>query len=164
MILAALAFAVQIANPGFEQGLRGWQSEGHRGIGAGIESNRGYTIRRAARGEHYLNMGWRARSGAPPGAERRVFTSFDARPYQGRLIRVSAQTRVPDFAHRNARLAVSAAGAEAVTLIGASAAWRRHGVELRVPRDAREIEIAFIVEGTRAELAADDVRLELLRR
>jgi hypothetical protein len=164
MIAAALALAAQLANPGFERGLEGWESSGHRGIGVSIGSNRGYTIRQSAEGEHYLNVGWQARNAAPPDAERRVFTRIDARHYRGRTIRVSAQTKAPDFAHRNARLAISADGAEAVTRIDASAAWRRHSVDLRVPRDAREIEIAFIVEGTRAELAIDDVRLELVRR
>ena len=164
MIAAALVLAAQLANPGFERGLEGWQSIGHRGIGVGVESNRGYTIRQSAEGEHYLNVGWQARNAAPPGAERRISTRVDARRYRGRLIRVSAQTKAPDFAHRNARLAVSAAGTQAATRIDASAAWRRHSVALRVPRNAREIEIAFIVEGTRAELAADDVRLELVRR
>jgi hypothetical protein len=164
MIVVALALAAQLTNPGFERGMAGWQSSGHRGIGVGVESNRGYSIRQSAEGEHYLNVGWRARNAAPPGAEQRVFTRFDARRYQGRLIRVSAQTKAPDFAHRNARLAVSAAGAEVFARIDASAVWRRHSIALRVPRNAREIEIAFIVEGTRAELAADDVRVELVRR
>ncbi len=164
MIAAALALAAQLVNPGFERGMDGWQSLGHRGIGVGVESNRGYAIRQSAEGEHYLRVGWRARNAAPPDAQARVSTRVDARRYRGRTIRVSALTKAPDFAHRNARLAVSAPGVEAVARIHASAAWRRHGVQFRVPRDAREIEIAFIVEGTQAELAADDVRLELVRR
>lgn len=162
-MLALLLAAAQIANPGFEQGLRGWQSEGHRGIVAGVESNEGYTIRRAARGEHYLVMGWRARNAAPPEASRRVFSRFDARRYRGRTIRVSAQTKAPDFAHRNAGLIVSAAGAEGRVAIAASENWRRHEVTFRVPRAARWIEIAFVVEGTASELAVDDVRLNVLR-
>lgn len=164
MIFAVFALAAQLASPGFERGMLGWQSDGHPGFGTGIESNRGYTVRRSAEGERYLRMGWRARNAAPPGAERRVFTRIDARPYRGRLLRVSVQTRAPDFAHRNASLVVSAAGAEAATRVGTSEAWQRHSVALRVPRHAREIEIAFVVQGTGAELAADDVRLALVRR
>jgi hypothetical protein len=162
MILLALA-AAQLANPGFEQGLYGWEAVGHVGIGVGVHDNRGYTIRQSAEGEHYLSIGWRRRSAAPRDAMMRVSTRVDARRYRGRLIRVSAQTKAPDFAHRNARLTLSAGGAEAGTAIEASARWRRHSVLLRVPRHAREIEIAFVTSGTRSQLGADDVRLEILR-
>ena len=163
MILAALTLAAQLTNPGFERGIEGWRSEGHPRIGVGIESNRGYTVRRAAEGEHYLNMGWRARSGAPRDAWRRTFTLVDARRYRGRTIRVSARTKAPPFAHGNGSLTVSAAGVAARTGIAASETWWRHEVTLRVPRDARSIEIAFRVGGTASELNVDDVRLEILR-
>jgi hypothetical protein len=163
MILASLALAAQLVNPGFEQGLRGWEAVGHPGIGVGVQDNRGYTVRQSAQGEHYLGIGWRMRSAAPRDAEMRVFTRLDARRYRGRLIRVSAQTRAPEFAHNNTRLTASAGGIEAGTAIAASGVWRRHSVLLRVPRRAREIEIAFVTGGTRSQLAADDVRLEMLR-
>lgn len=163
MILLALAAAVQLANPGFEQGLRGWQAVGHVGIGVGVSDNRGYTFRQSAEGEHYLHIGWRRRSAAPPGAMMRVSTRIDARRYRGRLIRVSAQTKAPDFADRNSRLTVGAGAAEAGTAITASERWRRHSVLLRIPRRAAEIEIAFVTGGTRSQLAADDVRVEVLR-
>lgn len=164
MILAAALLAAQLANPGFERGLEGWRSQGHPGIGVGIGSNRGFAVPRAARGEHYLNMGWRARNGAPDDAYRRTFTVVDARRYRGRTIRVSALTKAPPFADGNGRLIVRAGGAEAGTGIAASETWRRHQVELRVPRDARNVEIAFEVRATQAELDADDVRLELVGR
>lgn len=162
--MLALLFAAQIANPGFERGLEGWESEGHRGIGVEVAGNRGYTVRQAARGEHYLVMGWRARNAAPPNAERRVFTRLDARRYRGRTVRVSAQTKAPNFADGNGSLIVSAAGANARAGIAATENWRRHQVTLRVPRGARWLEIAFLVEGTASELAVDDVRLDVLRR
>jgi hypothetical protein len=163
MILVALVLAAQLANPGFEQGLTGWQALGHPGIGVGVSGNRGYTIRQSAEGEHYLGIGWRRRSAAPRDAAMRISTRIDARRYRGRLIRISAQTRAPDFAHRNSRLVASAGGAEAFTPIEASERWRRHSVLLRVPSRATEIEIAFVTGGTRSQLAADDVRLEVLR-
>ncbi|HVQ08205.1 MAG TPA: hypothetical protein VMS43_07195 [Allosphingosinicella sp.] len=162
MMLIALA-ALQLANPGFEQGLRGWQVVGHTGIGVGVADNQGYTIRQSAEGEHYLHIGWRRRSAAPRDAAMRVSTRVDARRYRGRLVRVSAQTKAPDFAHRHSRLVASAGGAEVGTAIAASMRWRRQSVLLRVPRRANEIEIAFITSGTRSQLAADDVRLEILR-
>ena len=164
ILLALAAAAAQLVNPGFEQGLRGWQAQGHRGIGVGVQDNRGYTVRQSAQGEHYLGIGWRRRSAAPPDAAMRVFTRVDARRYRGRLVRVSAQTKAPEFAHLNTRLTVGAGGAEAGIAIAASGGWRRHSVLLRVPRRAREIEIAFVTGGTRSQLAADDVRLELVRR
>jgi hypothetical protein len=164
MILPAFAAAAaQLVNPGFEAGLRGWQALGHPGIGVGVFDDRGYTIRQSAQGEHYLSIGWRRRSAAQRDAAMRVSTRLDARRYRGPLIRVSAQTRAPDFAHRNARLTASAGGGEASTPIAASARWRRHSVLLRVPRRAREIEIAFVTRGTGSQLGADDVRLEVLR-
>ncbi|HEV7661534.1 MAG TPA: hypothetical protein VGO55_16975 [Allosphingosinicella sp.] len=58
---------------------------------------------------------------------------------------------------------MSAGGAEAGVAIAASARWRRHSVTLRIPRTAREIEIAFVAGGTASQLGADDVRLEVLR-
>ena len=109
-MIAAFVFAAQLINPGFERGLEGWQVSGHPRIGVGIEGNRGYIVRRAAEGEHYLNMGWRARNAAPRDARKRVSALVDARPYHGRTIRVSARTRAPDFAHGNGSLTVTAAG------------------------------------------------------
>jgi len=163
MILAAFLLAAQLANPGFERELEGWQVDGHRGMRAAIGSNRGYVVPQAARGERFLNMGWRARNAAPGDARLRVFQRIDARRYRGRTIRVSAQTRAPDFADRFGTLIVSAAGAEARATVTASGDWQRHAVVLRVPQRARQIEIAFQVEATQAELDADDVRIELLR-
>ena len=83
MIIAALSLAAQLANPGFERGLEGWQTDRHRGMGIEIGSNRGYTIRQAAEGEQFLAMGWRARSGAPAEAFSRVSQQLDARRCQG---------------------------------------------------------------------------------
>jgi len=163
MIAAALALAARLTNPGFEQGLEGWETERHRGMGVGTMSNRGYTIRQSAEGEHYLTMGWRARNAAPRDAMVRVFQQIDAGRYRGRSIRVSVLTRAPGFAHGSGILSVTAAGATARTGIAASQIWRRHSVTLRVPRDARRIEVALRTEGTPAELSADDVRLVVLR-
>ena len=163
MILAIFALAAQLANPGFEQGLEGWRTERHRGMGIGIMSNRGYTIRQSAEGEHFLTMGWRARNRAPDDALVRVFTHVDARRYRGRTIRVSAQTRAPDFAGGVGTMIVTAADAEARTSIAASGTWRRHAVTVRVPRRAEQIEISFQTGGTAAELNLDDVRLKVLR-
>lgn len=163
MIFDSLLLAAQLVNPGFEQGLHGWQIERHRGMGVGIASNRGYTIRQSAEGEYYLTMGWRARNAAPDDALVRVFTFIDARRYRGRRVRVSARTRAPGFAHGTGSLTVSAASGTARTGIAASESWWGHAVELRVPRDARRIEIAFQVEGTAAEMSVDDIRLEVLR-
>jgi len=164
MIFAAFALAAQLANPGFERGLEGWEIERHRGMGVGIVSNRGSTVRQSAEGEHFLTMGWRARNAAPPDALVRAFTQVDARPYRGRTIRVSAQTRAPDFAGGAGTILVTAAGAKARTSIAASGTWRRHAVTFRVPRRAEWIEVAFQSGGTAAELNLDDVRLVVLRR
>ncbi len=163
MVLAALALAAQLANPGFERGLEGWQADHHPGMEIEVGSNRGYTIRRSAEGEHYLVMGWRARNAAPRDAESRVSQRIDARRYRGRTIRVSVQTRAPGFAHGSGVLTVRSASASARTGIAASMGWRRHSVTLRVPRSAGQIEIALLTEGTAAELSADDVRLTVLR-
>ena len=163
MIIAALSLAAQLANPGFEQGLEGWQTDRHRGMGIEIGSNRGYTIRQAAEGEQFLAMGWRARSGAPAEAFSRVSQQIDARRYRGRTIRVSARTKAPAFAHRRGSLTVIAAGASARIAINASESWRHHDAVLRVPRNARTIGVEFQVEGTGGELSVDDVRLTVLR-
>jgi hypothetical protein len=163
MILAALACAAQLANPGFERELEGWQTDHHRGMDVEIGSNRGYTIPQAAEGEQFLVIGWRARNSAPPEAEGRAFQRIDASRYRGRLIRVSVMTKAPDFADRNGSLTINAAGVMARVAIAASEGWRRHAVRLRVPRDARWLEVALAVEGTAAELSADDVRLDVLR-
>ena len=158
-----LTLAAQLVNPGFERGLEGWQVEHHRGMRIYPADNRHYVVRQSAEGEGYVTMGWRARSSAPPEAESRLVQRIDARRYRGRTIRVSAQTKAPGFAHRNGSLTVGAGGVRTRTTIVASEAWRRHGVTLRVPRNARTIEIAFRVEGTSAELSVDDVRLIILR-
>lgn len=162
-MILAFALAAQLINPGFEHGLAGWQSEHHRGMRIGIAGNAGYTTRQSAEGEHYLNMGWRARNAAPRDAYSRVFQQIDARRYRGRTIRVSARTKAPDFAHRNGSLTVTAGGTVTRMAIDASRTWWRHEVRVRVPRDARTIEIAFRTEGTGGELNVDDVRLELVR-
>jgi hypothetical protein len=163
IIAAALSLAAQLANPGFERGLEGWRSDRHRGMGIEIRSNRGHTIRRSAEGEHYLAMGWRARSAAPQDARSRVFQEIDARRYRNRTIRVSARTQAPEFAHRRGTLTVTAGGARVRAAIDASDGWRRQAVVLRVPRNARTIGVAFQVEGTGGELSVDDVRLTILR-
>ena len=164
MTLAALALAAQLVNPGFERGLDGWQTERHRGMGIGIGSNRGFTIRQSAEGERFVTMGWRARNRAPDDATARIFQQIDARRYRGRTIRVSVRTRAPGFAHGNGSLIITAAGARARGAIASSTTWRRHSLTFRVPRQARMIEIALQSGGTSAELAVDDVRLEVLRR
>ena len=163
MIIAALALAAQLANPGFERGLQGWQTAGHRGMRTYVAGNRFSLVRQSAEGEQFVTMGWRARNGAPPEAASRLFQRIDARRYRGRTIRVSAQTRAPRFAQGFGSLTARAAGTEARAGIAASETWRRHAVTLRVPRRARWLEIVFQVEGTQAELAVDDVRLDVLR-
>jgi hypothetical protein len=163
MIFAAAALAAQLANPGFERELHGWQTERHRGMGIAVGGNPGYMVRQSAEGEYYLTMGWRARSAAPREAFGRVFQQIDARRYRGRTIRVSVQTKAPDFAHGNGILSVSAGDRTARTGIATSEDWQRHAVTLRVPRDARTLEIALQVHATSAELSADDVRLTVLR-
>jgi hypothetical protein len=162
-MLLAFALAAQLANPGFERGLESWQTERHRGMGIAVADNRLRTVRQSAEGEHYVTMGWRARNAAARDARCRIFQRVDARRYRGRTIRISAQTRAPDFASGFGSLTVSAAGAEARAGIAASETWRRHAVTLRVPRGARTIEIALQAEATQAELSVDDVRLEVLR-
>lgn len=162
-MLLAFALTAQLANPGFERGLESWQTERHRGMGIAVADNRLYTIRQSAEGERYVTMGWRARNAATRDARCRIFQRIDARRYRGRTIRVAVQTRAPDFAEGFGSLIVRAAEAEARTGIAASPEWRRHAVTLRVPRDARTIEIALQAEATQAELSVDDVRLEVLR-
>ena len=163
MIIAALALAAQLANPGFERGLEGWRVERHRGMGVGLGTNRGYTIPQAAEGEQDLTMGWRARNSAPRDARVRVSTCINARPYRGRRIRVSAQTRAPGFAAGAGSLSILTDGNATLSFIPASDGWQERSIELRVPRLTRRIEIIFQAYGTAAELAVDDVRLEILR-
>ncbi|MGQ0589973.1 MAG: hypothetical protein ACT4N8_10670 [Sphingosinicella sp.] len=171
MILLALALALQTlpprpANLSFELGMAGWRVEAHRGMAAGIATNRDWLRPQAAQGEAWLNAGWRARSGAPRNAETRIFTSFSAHGWRGRRIAVTAMTRAPGFAGGASRLVVRSLGrdaSEASVAIGASEGWRRHRVELAVPRRAEAIEIGFVVAGTRGELDADDIRIETLR-
>lgn len=163
MIVIALTLAAQLVNPGFERGLDGWRTERHRGMGIEVAGNPGYTVRQSAEGEQFVIMGWRARNAATREARARISQQIDARRYWGRTIRVSARTKAPDFAHGNGSLTVTAGGASTRTGIHASRTWWRHDAVLRVPRDARTLEIAFQTGGTSAELAVDDVRLEILR-
>ena len=172
MILLALALALQTllpprpANLSFELGMAGWQVEAHRGTSAGIATNDGWVRPQAAQGEAWLNAGWRARSGAPRDAETRIFTRFSAHRWRGRRISVTAMTRAPGFAGGASRLVVRGLGpgaTEASVAIGPSEGWRRHRVELAVPRGAEAIEIGFVVAGTRGELDADDIRIEVPR-
>ena len=171
MIVLALALAAEAPLPpgpvnlSFERGMAGWQVESHRGMEARIAGNRGWLRPQAAHGAAWLNAGWRARSAAPRGAESRVFTRFSAEGWRGRRIVVTAMTRAPDFADGISRLVVRGLGRtpnEVSVAIGSSEGWRRHRVELPVPRDARAIEIGFVVAGTRGELDADDIRIEAL--
>ncbi len=159
----------RIANPGFEDGLRGWTIVPFRGLRADVERNPGYGPDRAAEGRFWLSGGWVARRGAPRGAAMRVTTRLSARRYRGRTIRVSALTRAPDFASGASQLFVrghgrAGAGPEVATGITASADWRRQSVEFLVPRDAASIELGFIINGTRGQIDADAVRLEVVRR
>jgi len=157
LALAADALPARIPNPGFERGMEGWSGFGHRGFGAYVAHD--YRTPRS----HWLNAGWAARNASPPEAEYRIATRIDARNYRGRRVRVSAATRAPEFAHRSASLFADAGAARAETRIDASETWRRHGLDLAVPRDARVIEIGFRIEGTSGQLEADDVRLEIVR-
>ena len=163
MILAAFALAAQLANPGFERGLDGWQTERHRGMRIEVGGNPEYMTRQSFEGERFITMGWRARNAAPREAHARIFQQIDASRFRGRTIRVSARTKAPDFAHRNGSLTVTAGTTTTRTAISASPAWWRHDATLRVPRDASTIEIVFRSEGTGGELSVDDVRLEVLR-
>lgn len=171
-LIAALAAAPplpdRIVNPGFEDGLRGWTIVPFRGLRADVARNPGYGSDRAAEGRYWLTGGWVARSGAPPGASMRVTTRLNARRYRGRTIRISAMSRAPDFASGASQLFVrghgpAGAGPEAATPITASEAWRRQSVDLFVPRDAGSIELGFIINGTRGQLDADAVRIDVVR-
>jgi len=153
----------RLANGGFERSLEGWSIAGHHGLRADVAPNVRWSSDRGPQGRHILNVGWRARSGAPPGAEMRVTTRISARLHRGRRLRISALTRAPDFAHHTSRLIANAGAEASVASIGASATWRRHDLVLLVPRDATFIEIGFVTRGTAGELDADDVRLEVLR-
>lgn len=173
LLIAALAVGPRlpdrIANPGFEDGLRGWTIVPFRGLRADVARNPGYGPDRAAEGRFWLSGGWVARSGAPRGAAMRVTTRLSARRYRGRTIRVSAMTRAPDFASGASQLFVrghgpAGAGPETTAPITASDDWRRQGVEFLVPRDADAIELGFIINGTRGQIDADAMRLEVVRR
>jgi hypothetical protein len=155
--------AARLTNAGFERGLSGWRAEGHRGIRAEPERHAAWSSDRAAEGRGWLNVGWRGRSGAPPGAEKRITFLLDARPYRGRRLRLSAMTRAPDFAAGSSSLIARIDGTETGATIGASPNWQRHHLDFRVPRDARRLEIGFVVAGTGGELDADAVRLQRLR-
>jgi hypothetical protein len=153
----------RIANPGFEQGLRHWTTRGHRGFRAAPMAIVGYSSDRPAEGRGWLKAGWAARSGAPPDAVYHITTLVDARAYRGRRARLSAMTRVPDYAANSGALTIRAAGGAAESRIRASANWRRHAVIFDVPADARVIELGFRLERMSGELEADAVRLERLR-
>lgn len=163
-MIALALIAAQLVNPGFEEGLRGWQTEGHRGMGVGVSDNRTYVVPQSARGEHYLSMGWRARNATSSDTQMRLWQEIDARGYRGQRVRVTALARAPEFAHGNGRMILTAGPAEASTGIPASEGWQLQSVELDVPRDAARLGIAFVVSGTPAELALDDVRLEVRQR
>lgn len=153
----------QIANPGFEQGLRHWTTRGHRGFRAAPMAIVNYSSDRPAEGRGWLKAEWAARSGAPPDAVYRITTMVDARAFRGRRVRLSAMTRVPDYASSSGALTIGAGGGAAESRIGASVSWRRHAVIFDVPSDARVIELGFRLEHMSGELEADAVRLERLR-
>lgn len=163
LLLLLAAAPARIANPGFEDGLNAWSTDGHRGFRASPMRIVAYSSDRPAEGRGWLRAGWAARSGAPPGANYRIATVVDARRYRGRRVRLSAMTRAPDFAHGSNVLTIGAGTRTAEARIAASAAWRRHSVTLDIPRLARTIELGFRVESTSGELEADAVRLQILR-
>lgn len=152
----------RIANPGFEQGLRHWTTRGHRGFRAAPMAIVGYNSDRPAEGLGWLKAEWAARSGAPPDAVYRITTFIDARAYRGRRVRLSAMTRVPDYASSSSALTIRAGARAAESRIRASASWRTHAVIFDVPADARVIELGFRLEHM-SELEADAVRLERQR-
>lgn len=153
----------RIANPGFEQGLRHWTALGHRGFRAAPMRVVAYSSDRPAAGRGWLKAEWAARSGAPPDAAFRITTLIDARRYRGRRVRLSAMTRVPDYAGGSSALTIRASGRAAESRIRASTTWRPHTVVFDVPADARVIELGFRLEHMSGELEADAVRLERLR-
>lgn len=163
LLLAAEPFPARIANPGFERGLDGWTTGGHSGFRASAMRIVAWSSDRPAGGRGWLQAGWAARSGAPPGAEFRITTTIDARRYRGWRVRFSAMTRAPDFADRMNSLTVGAGGRTAAMPIAASEAWTPHSVVLEVPRDAGTIELGFRLRRGSGELDADEVRLELVR-
>jgi len=156
-----------LVNPSFEQGMNGWLVLGHPGLGAGILTNAGLRRPQAGQGEAWLNAGWRARNAAPGDAQKTITTLLDARRYRDRRLRFSAMTKAPPFAGGASALRARTFGpagtTEAMALIGSSGGWRVHSVDFTVPSDARAVEIGFVVRGTRGELDADAVRLEILR-
>jgi hypothetical protein len=177
MLLPFLALAVpflapgeqapaNLANASFERGLDGWRVAGHRGFRTAVADSPSRPG--AARGRRWLTSGWAARSAAPPGAETRITTLVDARPWRGRRLRLTAMTRVPEFADRAVQLRVRTTGPSGMrttaTNLLASPNWRRHVVDFVVPFEAGLIEIGFILPGTAAQLEADDLRIEDLRR
>jgi hypothetical protein len=156
LLLAAAPLPAAIPNPGFEQGLVGWTGDGHRGYLAHSTYPRGGGPRR-------LSMAWAARSMPPAGARFRVSTRIDARPYRGRRIRVSASVRAYGRPGGAASIFARAGATEAAMPIPRDVEWRREGVDLAVPRDAREIVLGFHIERPGMRIEADDVLLEVLR-
>jgi hypothetical protein len=154
LLLLTETFPVTIPDPGFDRDLRHWGTTGHRGYRADLASN--YPARPR---ERWLHMGWAARSRAPEDSEYRVFTFVDARRYRGRQVRFSAVVR--SRAEGSSMVAMTE-GASAGIGLHPTSGWDRQGVILRVPRNARTIEIRFLVRGG-ASLEADDVRLDVLR-
>jgi len=158
MILAAFLalqpLPTQIPNPGFEQELTDWRSDGHRGFRAGTNEGPG---------GRWLTAGWAARNAAPPGARYSITTRVGAAPYRGRRIRISTATRLPDFAQGAVTLFATAGISENSVQPRASTAWRRHGFVLSVSSRADDMELGFILEGTRGQLDADDIRIEVVR-
>lgn len=155
----------RIPNPGFERGLDGWSAGGNQRISAFVNSSSRYVRRMSPEGQHWLEMEWQARSAAYGPALYSVTTRIDARSYRGRRVRLSVATKAPPFAAGVALIFIRAEGSDnrAEVRIGASEEWVRHAVAFAVPREARILELGFVSDGTRTSLAADDVRLEVLR-
>lgn len=173
-LLAALQSATPerlpatIPNPSFEEELRGWRSDGHRGFRAYAQRQVAWSSDRAADGRGWLEIDWAARSGAPPGSSYEVTTRIDARRYRGRQVAFSAAVRVPDHADRAVRLLARVTGGAASNQtfrpLASSAVWRREQLVFEVPQGASAIEIGFQADGRGGTLEADAARLTLLPR
>ena len=156
LLLAAAPLPATIPNPGFDDGLEGWSSEGHRGFRALPLSADGGPSR-------LLSMAWAARYRSPDDAWFRVSTRIDARRYRGRRIRISASARAYGRPDGAASIFARAGATEAVTPLARDVEWRRRSVDLAVPRRAREIVLGFHIGRAGTRIEADDVRLEILR-
>lgn len=156
LLLAPAPLPATIPNPGFECGLEGWSSEGHRGFRALPFSADGGPSR-------LLSMAWAARYRSPAEAWFRVSTRIDARRYRGRHVRISASVRAFGRAEGVAVIFADAGAGEAATTLHRDRPWERRSVDLAVPRRAREIVLGFHIRRSGARIEADDVRLEVLR-